>query len=76
MNAVAAAGYRYAYTICDHASARDPLLTIPRVMLWEGSCAGTFGRFSPSLMRCHAAAVLPFPSRCDDDHGVQSQGAS
>ena len=74
--AVAAAGYRFAYTICDHSVKTTPLLTIPRVMLWEGSCEGPFGRFSPSLMDCHAAAVLPYPSRCDDDHGALLQGTS
>jgi peptidoglycan/xylan/chitin deacetylase (PgdA/CDA1 family) len=73
--AVAAAGYKYAYTICDHSVHAAPLLTIPRVMLWEGSCANAFGGFSPSLMACHAASVLPFPSRCDDDHGAQTQVA-
>jgi len=71
--AVATAGYKFAYTICDHAVEAAPLLTIPRVMLWEGSCAGALGGFSSSLMHCHASSVLPYPSRCDDDHGTQSQ---
>jgi peptidoglycan/xylan/chitin deacetylase (PgdA/CDA1 family) len=71
--AVAAAGYDFAYSICDHSVEAAPLLTIPRVMLWEGSCANAFGGFSPGLMQCHAASVLPFPSRCNDDHGEQSQ---
>lgn len=72
VRAVAAAGYRYAYTICDHRDHENPLLTIPRVMLWEGSCRGVSGEFSPSLMDCHAAGVLPFPSRCRDDHGLRA----
>jgi peptidoglycan/xylan/chitin deacetylase (PgdA/CDA1 family) len=71
--AVEAAGYKYAYTICDHSVQAAPLMTIPRVMLWEGSCAGALGGFSSSLMRCHASSVLPFPSRCDDDHRAQVQ---
>jgi peptidoglycan/xylan/chitin deacetylase (PgdA/CDA1 family) len=75
-HAVADAGYRFAYTICDHSVQASPLLTIPRVMLWEGSCAGPLGRFSPSLMHCHAESVLPFPSRCDDDHGAAMQGVA
>lgn len=73
--AVAAAGYRYAYTICDHSLPASPLLTIPRVMLWEGSCMGALGGFSPSMMDCHAASVLPFPSRCDDDHSLEVREA-
>lgn len=76
VRAVAAAGYRFAYTICDHRDRGHPLLTIPRVMLWEGSCQGMFGEFSPSLMDCHATAVLPFPSRCRDDHGLRAQRQS
>jgi peptidoglycan/xylan/chitin deacetylase (PgdA/CDA1 family) len=76
VRAVAAAGYRFAYTICDHRIEARPLLTIPRVMLWEGSCTDVFGAFSPSLMHCHSTSLLPFPSRCHADHrapaGVQS----
>lgn len=69
VRAVANAGYRFAYTICDHRDPELPLLTIPRVMLWEGSCTDVRGGFSPSLMRCHATSVLPFSSRCQSDHG-------
>jgi peptidoglycan/xylan/chitin deacetylase (PgdA/CDA1 family) len=70
LRAVAAAGYRYAYTICKHRDPANPLITIPRTMLWEASCNGVFGGFSPSLMDCHSASLLPFTSRCRDDHGV------
>jgi peptidoglycan/xylan/chitin deacetylase (PgdA/CDA1 family) len=73
VRAVAAAGYRFAYTICDHRDESSPLFTLPRVMLWEGSCTDAFGAFSPSLMHCHATSVLPFPSRCHDDHSVRSE---
>lgn len=73
--AVAAAGYRFAYTICDHSLATIPLMAIPRVMLWEGSCMGALGKFSPSMMDCHAASVLPFPSRCHDDHSLEVREA-
>lgn len=66
--AVRAAGYRFAYAICDHSLPADPLMAIPRVMLWERSCSGLWGRFSPSMMECHAASVLPIFHRCDDDH--------
>lgn len=74
VRAVAAAGYRYGYTICAHRDRAHPLLTVPRVMLWEGSCADGAGEFSPSLMDCHATAVLPFLSRCRDDHCSPSRG--
>lgn len=76
VRAVAAAGYRFAYTICDHTAPSQPLLTLPRVMLWEGSCQGGLGGFSPSLMDCHTASLLPFPSRCRDEHDIRSQGPS
>lgn len=71
VRAVDAAGYEFAYTICGHRSNWNPLLTIPRVMLWEGSSTNAFDRFSPSLMRCHAASILPFPARCREDHGLR-----
>jgi peptidoglycan/xylan/chitin deacetylase (PgdA/CDA1 family) len=76
VHAVAAAGYQFGYTICDHRDQAKPLLTIPRVMLWEGSCTGVRGAFSPSLMHCHATSVLPFPSRCRGNHGVSSRWQS
>lgn len=71
VRAVAAAGYQFAYTICSHRSNWNPLLTIPRVMLWEGSCTNAFDRFSSSLMGCHAASLLPFSNRCRDGHGLR-----
>jgi peptidoglycan/xylan/chitin deacetylase (PgdA/CDA1 family) len=74
LRAVAAAGYRYAYIICNHRDPSSPLLTIPRLMLWEASCSGVFGGFSPSLMDCHSASLLPFPAPCRDDHGVDGLG--
>jgi peptidoglycan/xylan/chitin deacetylase (PgdA/CDA1 family) len=33
---VARAGYRFAYTACRHEDPRHPLLTIERLLLWEG----------------------------------------
>jgi peptidoglycan/xylan/chitin deacetylase (PgdA/CDA1 family) len=73
VRAVEDAGYRYGYTICDHSREDSPLLTIPRVMLWEGSCQTASGRFSPSLMQCHAASVLPFPQPCHHDHEANAE---
>lgn len=70
--AVEAAGYEFAYTICEHIDPAAPQLTIPRVMLWEESCLDAFGRFSPTLLKGHANRTLPFFSRCRDDHHLDS----
>lgn len=68
VEAVAAAGYRYAFTICDHRDARYPLLTIPRTGLWEQSCLDPFGQFSPNIMSCQAAGMFRWMSRCTQPH--------
>ena len=52
INAVAASGYRYAYTTCRGRHTAHPLLTIPRRVLWENSCTDPVGRFSPALLDC------------------------
>jgi peptidoglycan/xylan/chitin deacetylase (PgdA/CDA1 family) len=52
INAVAASGYRYAYTTCRSRQTAHPLLTIPRRVLWEKSCTDPVGRFSPALLDC------------------------
>jgi peptidoglycan/xylan/chitin deacetylase (PgdA/CDA1 family) len=62
--AVAAAGYRFAYTTCSHRDPRQPLLTVPRRMLWETSCLGILGRFSGPLMSCQATGVFDRLARC------------
>ncbi len=65
---VAAAGYHFAYTVCTH---RDPAclpLTIPRRMLWEGSCLDAFGRFSAAMMSCQANGVFDLVTRCAREH--------
>jgi peptidoglycan/xylan/chitin deacetylase (PgdA/CDA1 family) len=66
VRAVAKAGYRYALSDCRrHRDARHPLLTLPRKGLWEQSCLDPRGRFSPSIMSCHAAAMFDRFSQCD-----------
>jgi len=72
VRAVAAAGYRFAYTICTHRDRAHPLLTLPRVMLWEGSCSARSGTFSPSLLACHARGVLPLREFCQRQHLIGS----
>jgi peptidoglycan/xylan/chitin deacetylase (PgdA/CDA1 family) len=70
IRAVAAAGYRFAYTACSHQSRRDPLLTIPRTLLWENSCRNAFGGFSPALMAAQVRRTFDFMAGCRDDHGL------
>jgi len=64
VDAVAAAGYCYAYTICRHRDAARPELTIPRRSLWERSFLGTGGGFSAALMSCQVNGVFDFRMDC------------
>ena len=54
VEAVREAGYRFAYTSCGHRDPAHPLLTLPRTLLWQNSSLDALGRFSPSVMGCHA----------------------
>ena len=66
VRAVAKAGYRYALSDCRrHRDAVHPMLTLPRKGLWERSCSDPRGRFSPSIMSCHAAALFDRFAECD-----------
>jgi peptidoglycan/xylan/chitin deacetylase (PgdA/CDA1 family) len=71
IEAVAAAGYRYAFTICRHRHPQHPLLTIPRKGMWEQSCIDPIGRFSPSIMSCQAAGTFEWMSKCMQPHATQ-----
>lgn len=51
LKAVRLAGYRFGYTTCQHRDRRQPLLTIPRRVLWEHSAVDMRGRFVPALLR-------------------------
>ena len=70
VDAVAAAGYRYAYGTCSHRDPHHPELTIPRRIMWEGSCQGAFSSFSPSVMHCHINGVFDFATRCGASHAT------
>ena len=70
VDVVAVAGYRYAYGTCSHRDPRHPELTIPRRIMWEGSCQGTFSRFSPSVMHCQINGVFDFATRCGASHAT------
>ncbi len=62
INAVAASGYKYAYTTSRGRQTGYPLFTIPRRLLWENSCADPVGRFSPALLDCLIHGIF--------DHGA------
>lgn len=68
LNAVAVAGYRYAYTTCMHRDREQPLLTIPRRVLWEKSCVDGFGRFSPSILSCQINGIFDPAAKCQQSH--------
>jgi len=68
VDAVAAAGYRLAYTTCRHRDARRPLLTVPRRLLWENACQDGGGRFSPAVLGCLVHGVFDVVSGCRQQH--------
>jgi peptidoglycan/xylan/chitin deacetylase (PgdA/CDA1 family) len=70
VDAVAAAGYDYAWTVCSHRDARRPELALPRRLLWEKSCLGPRGTFSGAVMDCCAAGAFDLLSRCQMAHAV------
>jgi peptidoglycan/xylan/chitin deacetylase (PgdA/CDA1 family) len=52
VRAVATAGYRYAYATMPRRNSEQPLLTIPRTVLWEKSCVGAHSAFSGEVLNC------------------------
>lgn len=82
VEAVARAGYRFAYTACTHGVPQHAALTIERLLLWEGSSADADGRFSPAILNCQAHDLWPPSRRCERMHiagachaGARSAGA-
>lgn len=67
---VAHAGYRFAYTACEHRDPRHPSLTVDRLMLWEGSSVGADGQFSSSILSCQAHRLWPSTRRCERVHAA------
>jgi hypothetical protein len=65
---VARAGYRFAYTACRHEDPRHPLLTIERLLLWEGSSVNGDGEFMPEILSCQAHDLWPPARRCERVH--------
>src|SRR5688572_13461447 len=76
VDAVARAGYQFAYTACQHSDPREryPALTIERLLLWEGSSVDGDGEFSPAILNCQAHDLWPPARKCDRLHH-QSDGA-
>jgi len=69
IKAAALSGYRYGYTSCRHRDVSYPLLTIPRILLWENSCIDAHGDFSPAIFKCLVRGLFPFTDTCLRDHG-------
>jgi peptidoglycan/xylan/chitin deacetylase (PgdA/CDA1 family) len=72
VNAVAAAGYRFAYTTCRHRSPEHPLLTLPRTLWWEGSGLDSNRALSESIMSCQVNGAFEPVARCRQNHAVAS----
>jgi len=69
VEAVARAGYRFAYTACTHGDPNYRALTIERLLLWEGSSIDAEGRFAPDILDCQVHGLWPPARRCHRVHG-------
>jgi peptidoglycan/xylan/chitin deacetylase (PgdA/CDA1 family) len=68
VNAVARAGYEFAYTACQHPEPGHAALTIERLLLWEGSSVDADGQFSTAILDCQALDLWPPARKCDRAH--------
>jgi peptidoglycan/xylan/chitin deacetylase (PgdA/CDA1 family) len=68
VDAVARAGYQFAYTACRHDDPRHPLLTMQRLLLWEGSSVNGDGEFIPDILSCQAHDLWPPAWKCGRVH--------
>lgn len=68
VNAVGRAGYKYAYTACPHEVPAHPLLTIERLLLWEGSSVDGLGQFSADILNCQVHDLWPPARKCGRLH--------
>lgn len=68
VKAAAGSGYRFGYTTCRHRDPSYPLLTTPRIPLWQNSGLDAFGRFSSAVMGCQLNGVFDLMARCRQDH--------
>jgi peptidoglycan/xylan/chitin deacetylase (PgdA/CDA1 family) len=68
VTAVAAAGYHFGYTTCRHRDPIHPLLTIPRILLWENAPLDALGSFSSAVMSTLVNHLFDFANPCRQDH--------
>jgi peptidoglycan/xylan/chitin deacetylase (PgdA/CDA1 family) len=68
VHAAASAGYRFGFAGCMHRDSRHPLLTIPRVMLWQNACLDSHQAFSEPLLRCQVHRAFDVVTRCRQRH--------
>ena len=70
VDAVARAGYQFAYTACQHGDGDTThrALTIERLLLWEGSSVDGDGEFSPAILNCQVQDLWPPARKCDRAH--------
>jgi peptidoglycan/xylan/chitin deacetylase (PgdA/CDA1 family) len=68
VDAVARAGYQYAYTACPHDVPAQPLLTIERLLLWQGSSVDGAGAFSADILNCQVHDLWPPARKCQRLH--------
>jgi peptidoglycan/xylan/chitin deacetylase (PgdA/CDA1 family) len=74
VSTVAAAGYRFAYTICAHRDPKSPLLTLSRRILWERACVDARGAFSGAVLDCLLSGVFDVMAPCPMGHGPGIEG--
>jgi peptidoglycan/xylan/chitin deacetylase (PgdA/CDA1 family) len=70
VDAVASAGYQFAYTTCAHHDTALPQFTVPRTVLWENSCLDSHGQFSGSLLNCQIHRAFDLVGGCRQRHAT------
>jgi peptidoglycan/xylan/chitin deacetylase (PgdA/CDA1 family) len=76
VEAVAAAGYQFAYTTCTHRNTGFPLLTVPRTLLWENSCSDSRGLFSGSILSCQIQRAFGLVGGCRQHHATSQENGN
>jgi peptidoglycan/xylan/chitin deacetylase (PgdA/CDA1 family) len=76
VEAVAEAGYRFGYTTCTHRNAGFPLLTVPRILLWENSCLDSHGQFSGPILSCQIRHAFDLVSGCRQRHDTNQENGN
>jgi peptidoglycan/xylan/chitin deacetylase (PgdA/CDA1 family) len=76
VDAVAGAGYRFGYTTCTHRDASFPLLTVPRILLWQNSCLDSHGQFSGPILSCQIRHAFDLVSGCRQHHATSQENGN